>query len=523
MLLRNSGAVPHQPRLPALLIPLFLAIGCGEGEGIIRLTVQGAFDPAALDFGEVPVQTGKSMPVSLENVAGAAFEIQSVEVPDGFAIRGVKGDFEGRLMQAGTAMDFEVVFIPMTEGERNETLVVHIGQEQAVQLQLHGVGTLVRLPSVEAMPATVNFGTVEIGSQSHATVTLSNQGNAPGNVMGASLESTGAPVAVGDEFLLATPPPITVADGGEQQIELVFAPSSEGLKQDRIFLELAEEAPPVVIEVTGEGRVPFGEIFCEPGRIEYGQVERGMVARRDVTCTARGGPARLVGARIDGATDQFFVPNPPNTRDLAADESFVISVEFRPEGLPDTHSGRLLVDYTGADGAGTAEVQLSGEVVPPPPTATAITVVLSWDTNLTDIDLHLTRPSNRSDTFDNLFESDADCYFANRSPDWNAPGPSDDPFLDDDDVNGYGPETINLEQTQPGRYEVYVHYFSDSGLGPSTPTVEVHLAGQLAGTFDRPSFQCNDVWHVGTIQWNGTSGTFSPSTSVQSTTRGACY
>lgn len=522
-LLQDSGVVPL-PKISALLPVLFI-LGCGEEEGIIRLSVRGAFEPAALDFGEVPVQTGKSLQVSLQNVAGAAFEIGQVQVPEGFAIRGVKGDFEGRLMNAGSAMDFEVVFIPMNEGERSEQLVVHIGQEQTVTLDLHGIGTLVRLPLMEVMPAAVNFGVVEIGSQSRATVTLSNEGNAAGNVMSASLESTGAPLMVGDEFLVATPLPLTVAaEGGQQQIELAFSPSSEGPKTDRMLLQLQEDVAPVVIELSGEGRVPFGEIFCEPGRVEFGQVERGLVERREVTCTARGGPARLVGARIEGATDQFFVPNPPNTRDLASDESFAISVEFRPEGLPDGHSGQLLVDFTGANGAGTAEVQLSGEVVPPPPTATAVTVVLSWDTNNTDLDLHLTRPPGRANVFDNLFESSIDCYYANRSPDWNAPGPSDDPFLDDDDIDGYGPETINLEQTQPGSYEVFVHYYSDSFLGPSTPRVEIHLNGQLAGTFDRPSFQCDDIWHVGTIVWDGTNGTFNPSNNVMpDSDEGACF
>ena len=73
-------------------------------------------------------------------------------------------------------------------------------------------------------------------------VTLTNTGNAPGTIINASLESTGVQISVGDEFLVATPLPVTVADmEGTQQVELVYAPDTEGVKQDRIFLSLAED------------------------------------------------------------------------------------------------------------------------------------------------------------------------------------------------------------------------------------------------------------------------------------------
>ncbi len=510
---------PHTYR-PLGLLFAFSAItlfGC-EQEGIIRLSVQGTFEPDRLDFGEVPVDSEAALSVTLKNIGSAAFAIESVDVPSGFLLRGLKGQFEGSTMQPGMEVSFEVVFAPADEGERNAQLVLHVSDETDIALDLHGVGTLVRLPAIVAMPDAIDFGTVELGGESRATVTLRNDGNAPGTITAATVEGAST------EFALVTSLPIVVPDGGSQVIELMYAPSTQGVKSGRMVLALAESVPPVSITISGEGRVPLGEILCEPNRVDFGPVERGSMLARTVTCTARGGAARLVGAHVEGATDQFFLPSPPSTSDLAADQGLTLSVEFHPEGLPGVHTGRVIVDFSGGSGAGSATVQLTGEVVPPPPTATAITVVLAWNTNHTDLDLHLIRPSSRGNPYDSMFESDADCYFANKSPDWNAQGVSmDNPFLDQDDVDGYGPETINLEETSPGAYDVFVHYYSDAGNGSSTPTVEIHIAGQLAGTFNRPNFSCNQVWHVGTINWNGTNGTFAPANDMHNTNEGLCF
>ena len=95
-------------------------------------------------------------------------------------------------------------------------------------------------------------------------------------------------------------------------------------------------------------------------------------------------------------------------------------------------------------------------------------------------------------------QSPYDCYFANPNPDWGPTGPVGNPSLDIDDVNGAGPENINLndpeytdQTTIPGPYLVGVHYYSSGGLfttdyGASEYSQsEYILGGSLAGTFTR--------------------------------------
>ena len=43
----------------------------------------------------------------------------------------------------------------------------------------------------------------------------------------------------------------------------------------------------------------------------------------------------------------------------------------------------------------------------------------------------------------------------------------------------------------------------------------------LAGTYQR-NLDCNEMWHVGTIDWNGTSGSFTPMQQVSTRQEGNC-
>lgn len=123
-------------------------------------------------------------------------------------------------------------------------------------------------------------------------------------------------------------------------------------------------------------------------------------------------------------------------------------------------------------------------------------VKLSWDTDSTDVDTHLIMPgsSYRDDV--------GDCYFANRTPDWGVIGDSsDDPELDVDDVDGFGPENIYVDPTDGGAYQVTIHYWSDHGHGVSNPWVELFIDGVRTQAFGPKQMSSGQVWNVCTIDW----------------------
>ena len=138
---------------------------------------------------------------------------------------------------------------------------------------------------------------------------------------------------------------------------------------------------------------------------------------------------------------------------------------------------------------------------------------LSWDIDVSDVDLHVIAPGGA------VFHQTLDCFFGNCVPiggvgvDWGAPGPDGDPTLDLDDVQGYGPENINIESPTDGsNYRVVVHYWSDDGLGSTTATVRIYLSGQLMYEAAQNLSATGRTWDVATVAWP--SGSITPLGSV---------
>ena len=167
-------------------------------------------------------------------------------------------------------------------------------------------------------------------------------------------------------------------------------------------------------------------------------------------------------------------------------------------------------------------------------------VGVSGDTS--DVDLHLLR-SPSGTWFDNSPNGD-DCHWQNCrvceanydtdyeaecrneiarfnndpniSPppqvEWSAPLDDNDPRLDLDDVQGNGPENINIKSPADGSYVLGVHYYDDDGFGASTITVRIFCRGNLVREFEpvvmnpppsRPGDSSSEFWEVASILWLG--------------------
>lgn len=137
------------------------------------------------------------------------------------------------------------------------------------------------------------------------------------------------------------------------------------------------------------------------------------------------------------------------------------------------------------------------------------------DCDRSDVDLHLLHPEAPS--WFHAGAEDLDCYYATciGGTGWDRAGPSDDPRLDLDDVEGFGPENINIDEPVVGHeYTVGVHYFTDDGTGELAhayiriycgtidvdPVYEVGPVDLRAHGWDSWS---NDFWRVATVVWDG--------------------
>jgi hypothetical protein len=488
---------------------LALVLGCGEDVGITRLRVSGAFDPPKLEFGEVPIGLSSMKPVVLENTSQAPFTIEDLDASGAFSARAAAGLLEGLVVSAGERIDVEVSFISLADRQWNESLVVRSG-DLVIPLELSARGVFRNTPQFTVDPATLDFGVVEIGSTTQLTVALKNVGNASGQLMGAALASGAS------DFRIDVPWPITVQQGIIGVFRVMFTPSRPGSFRETMQIQISDGLPPVELGLIGESRDPNGQFLCTPAAITFGSVVRGGSASQSITCTARGGGVQITRSELTMDTQYYVITSEPPPA-IPANGAGTYTVEFRPDGLPVPHEASLLIHHQGAAGPTTLAIPVRGEVGVPPPAANAITAILRWDQNFTDIDVHLVRPGGAP------FSLAGDCFWASKGPDWGTPNlDADNPFLDVDDIDGFGPETVNMRTAEAGAYRVMAHYYADRGIGASNATMEIYVGGVLQGSYAAAGMRCNDLWDVGTVNWSGGSGSFAPTLSVSPTQNGDC-
>ena len=133
-----------------------------------------------------------------------------------------------------------------------------------------------------------------------------------------------------------------------------------------------------------------------------------------------------------------------------------------------------------------------------------LAVKMLWNNKNSDMDLHLISPDGE---FGN---AQSDCYYWNCSPqysgerpDWGVEGETkDDPFLDIDNTDGIGPETVTINKPGNGTYKVVVHAY-DTSKGPTTAVVKAYAHGTEEKSASLLMNKTDTCWDVFTIEVSG--------------------
>ncbi len=173
----------------------------------------------------------------------------------------------------------------------------------------------------------------------------------------------------------------------------------------------------------------------------------------------------------------------------AASAMLVINGTERP--LQINSDGAFSAVFMASPGRNFVEVQVkgkNGDVVKASTNFYAIVpnldlqVLLYWDTNGTDVDLHVVEPSAE------------ECFYGHRETQSGG-------MLDVDDVDGYGPEVYTLASAPRGDYEVFGQYFSDNGYPQSLAVGDVILypgtARESRATFEKMLTKTGDKVTLG--------------------------
>lgn len=300
--------------------------------------------------------------------------------------------------------------------------------------------------------------------------------------------------------------------------------------------------------------VPMGEdemcydVSCDEGNDECLAVDNGSCD----PCTT-GAPTAVptVASPANGQAipnDRVYLDGTGSSDPTGQALTYFWEVTSRPDGStstltnPASATPTLLGDVSGTyevcltvtdvDGCATDGMDCTTFTVAP---IADLHIELTWDNDRSDIDLHFLASTNRELWFDAKANNGSnvtcsqggppakggpDNFWCVQDPDWGGTpelwsgdnNTANDPSLDVDNVSGFGPENINVDNLEDGVYTIGAHYFADiaGSADPSAGTqqarIRVYVNGALENTYTR-NLGCRAFWEVArvTVSGNGTS------------------
>ena len=353
-----------------------------------------------------------------------------------------------------------------------------------------------------AEPDVLVFSFSQVGDQASRGFTLTNEGESTIHVV--AFEFSGAPVfTLGSEIEL----PLRLVPSQQESVLIQHVPNDREADVGtlRIVTDQAGTQPAEIRLVSEHKQVGGADpcIIVSPARLNFGVVARGATGRQSFELVSCGMAPVTINAIRRGnffglLPDTFQLENPPQfplVLEPGARQMITSTYSPRRAGIEAGFWNVLTTDPANPE----VRVDVSAIAEPPPLEDVELHIRLTWDTDLTDVDLHLLAPNGQ------MWTCEGDCYFSNGQPNWGDPNAFvDDPFLDLDDVDGHGPENINLEAPVPGTYRVLVHYWSDHGGDDPRATLEVLNFGQVVAQYGPTQLSnIDDTWEVVDITFPG--------------------
>jgi hypothetical protein len=311
-------------RARLLLLGLFPLSACNCDDELGQLNGALEVDPPALDFGMVPRDLAKELPLKLYNRGSFVLNVEGYSADAPF----IPPSGTSSIGTGNKGIEIKVAFKPSELGPVSGTLVIVSDDPKAptVTVPLTGVGIEA---AIRVEPSLIDFGEVEwlpnmMGQQSQ-TVTVSNPGSDAFELTALELTES-ANNAFGLSMMDAIG---TYGPGASKTFAVTFLPNSRGAVSGSVRIATTTRmAPEIIIPLRGQGVAPEMELCAladsgteacnsrgEVPRVTFGNIERMGMATGRVT-VRNTGDRNLVLAQVfttSNATDFTYSPAVPST------------------------------------------------------------------------------------------------------------------------------------------------------------------------------------------------------------------
>lgn len=207
--------------------------------------------------------------------------------------------------------------------------------------------------SLTALPASVSFGNVQVGTSQSSTDTLSNTG-------GSSLTITQSTISGAGFSTTGLTLPLTLSVGQSVTFDVVFNPQATGSVSGSLALTNSSSSTPLSIPLTGTA-VAAGSLTVSPTSISFGNQQIGIGQTQTETLKNSGGENVTISAATSSGTG-FSYTGLTLPLTLVPNQSTTFGVVFTPASAG-AANGNLSITLSGS--STTVDVALSGTGVTP--------------------------------------------------------------------------------------------------------------------------------------------------------------
>jgi hypothetical protein len=213
-----------------------------------------ALTPATLSFGPVVLGSSATLTAQVGNAGTATLNVTGIALCSGSSPEFSWSPSAPLSIAPGQSATLTVRYQPTAAGTDSGCLAIasNDAASPVVNLGVGGTGVAEAVPAVVLSPASLDFGTVTVGSSASRTASIQNTGTGPLTVNGISLCAGSSP-----EFSWSPSAPLTVATGQSAALTVTYKPAGDGTDSGCIALATNDPANPTVnLQVTGAGSQP---------------------------------------------------------------------------------------------------------------------------------------------------------------------------------------------------------------------------------------------------------------------------
>ncbi|MBI4893351.1 MAG: choice-of-anchor D domain-containing protein [Acidobacteria bacterium] len=278
--------------------------------GPVELAQSPQLEPSArqLDFGNVPLGRTAERSITLQNSGSGPAIVTSIATD--LPLFTVLAPTNRPLIPAGSPQEVTVRFQPENSGAQSATLKLTPAGLPDLLIALTGSGVEDAQPSMEVVPATLDFGAVAVGQVGEKNLTIRNAGS--GAISITAVSSSNAAFEVGSASA-----PFTLKPEASRNIAVRFRPAAAGAQTATLTISGNDPGrPTTTVALTGTGGSGGGPggsaINVSPTAIDFGTVASGQLSVQFLTIQFSGSetlsidssnldaPFRLLGERDDG-------------------------------------------------------------------------------------------------------------------------------------------------------------------------------------------------------------------------------